>query len=227
MPLNDDFERRSFWHATMPALVDRSGRDLPDSADVVVIGGGFAGINAARELATRGVKVTLLEAHALGFGASTRNGGIVHAGYKWSATELIERYGDATGRALYQETLDGYQAVKRLIADEAIDCDFREVGHLELAYSPAHLPDLEHARAGLAAVGVASHLVPRDRIRDEIGSDAYFGALAVEGSGLLHRVLKEYFGTILRADVIVLPIEGRGIVHPEVHLPAAFDARHR
>ncbi len=184
--LNDDFERRSFWQATMPVLPDRSGRALPDSADVVVVGGGLAGINAARALAGRGVKVTLVEAETLGFGASTRNGGIVHAGYKWSAGELIGRYGEVAGRALYQETLDGYQTVKRLISDAAIDCDFREVGHLELAYAPAHVAELEHARDSLASVGVESYLVGRERIREEIGSDAYFGALAVEGSGLLH-----------------------------------------
>ncbi len=184
--LNDDYERRAYWQATMPDMPDRSGRDLPDSTDVVVVGGGYAGINAARELAARGVKVTLLEAHTLGFGASTRNGGIVHAGYKWSARELIKRHGEDTGRALYQETLDGYQTVKRLIDEHVIECEFREVGHLELAYAPSHVPELEHARDSLAFVGVASQLVPRERIREEIGSDAYFGALAVEGSGLLH-----------------------------------------
>ena len=52
--LNPDYERRPYWQATMPALPDRSGRDLPDAADVVVIGGGYAGINAARELARAG-----------------------------------------------------------------------------------------------------------------------------------------------------------------------------
>ena len=185
-PLNDDYERRAYWQASMTPLPDRSGRALPASADVVVIGGGYAGINAARELARRGKAVTLLEAHTLGWGASTRNGGIVHAGYKWSAGELIKRYGPETGRALYRETLDSYALVKHLVSDESIDCDFREVGHLELAYAPSHVPMLEHAREGLASVGVASTVVPRERIREEIGSDAYFGALAVEESGLLH-----------------------------------------
>jgi glycine/D-amino acid oxidase-like deaminating enzyme len=184
--LNRDYERRAYWQASMPALPDRSGRALPDVADVVVVGGGYAGINAARELARRGVAVTLLEANTLGWGASTRNGGIVHAGYKWGPTELLDRYGAETGRALYRETLDSYDLVKRLVADEAIDCDFREVGHLELAYAPSHVPELAHARDSLATVGVTSAVVPRERIREEIGTDAYFGALAVEGSGLLH-----------------------------------------
>ncbi|MEJ7748147.1 MAG: FAD-binding oxidoreductase, partial [Candidatus Limnocylindrales bacterium] len=184
--LNPDYERRSYWGATMPAMPDRSGRQLPDSVDVVVVGGGYAGINAAREIARAGRSVTVLEAHTLGWGASTRNGGIVHAGYKWSARQLLERYGADTGKALYEETLDSYRLVKRLIVEEAIDCEFREVGHLELAYAPGHLPELGHARDSLASVGVRSELVPRDRLREEIGTDAYYGALAVEGSGLLH-----------------------------------------
>jgi glycine/D-amino acid oxidase-like deaminating enzyme len=195
--INRDYERRSLWQATMAPLPDRSGRPLPDTTDAVVVGGGLAGINAARELATRGKAVTVLEAHTLGWGASTRNGGIVHAGYKWGPSALLRRYGEATGRALYQETFESYALLKRLIADEAIACDFRELGNVELAYAPSHVGELELARDSLLTVGVAAEMVPRDRIREEIGSDAYFAGLVVPNSGLLHP--GRYFAGLVEA----------------------------
>ena len=108
--LNPDFERRSFWQATMPALPDRSGRPLPDTADVVVVGGGYTGINAARELARRGVARHAARGETLGWGASTRNGGIVHAGYKWGprAADRAATARRPGGRSI-SETLDGYR----------------------------------------------------------------------------------------------------------------------
>jgi glycine/D-amino acid oxidase-like deaminating enzyme len=197
--LNGDYERRSLWQATMAPMPDRSGRALPDTADVVIVGGGLAGINAARELARRGRAATVLEAHTLGWGASTRNGGIVHAGYKWGPSALLRRYGDDTGRALYRDTLESYALVKRLIAEEGIDCDFREVGNVELAYAPSHVGDLERARESLVAVGVAAELIPRERIHEEIGSDAYFAGLVVPNSGIVHP--GRYFaGLVAAAD---------------------------
>ena len=152
--LNDDFERRPYWHATMPDIPDRRGRPLPDASDVVVIGGGYTGITASRELARRGASVTLVEAETLGFGGSTRNGGIVHPGYKWGPRALIKRYGDETGKALFRDTLDAYALVKRLIADDSIECEWRECGSLDLAWGANHVDDHVQARRTHAEVGV-------------------------------------------------------------------------
>src|SRR6185503_10748859 len=184
--MNSDFERRSLWAATMEPLADRSGRDLPDATDVVVVGGGYAGLSAARELARRAVAATLVEARTLGFGASTRNGGIVHPGYKWGPRQLVKRYGKVVGPALFQDTLAGYETIKRVIAEEAIDCGFRETGYIELAHAAIHVRGLRQERDSLAEIGVESRYVPPDHLRDEVGSDVYHGALVVPGGGLLH-----------------------------------------
>ncbi len=184
--LNRDYERRPYWVATMPSLGDHAGRPLPDAADVVVVGGGYTGVAAARRLALAGASVVLLEARTLGWGASTRNGGILHAGYKWGPTELIDRYGQETGRALFAETLDAYRLVTSLIRDNAIDCDLHEVGFVELAWSAADARHLPAASEALAGGGVTSRVLPRERVGEEVGTAAYHGALVVDGAGVLH-----------------------------------------
>jgi glycine/D-amino acid oxidase-like deaminating enzyme len=143
-------------------------------------------VAAARRLAQAGASVTLLEANRLGWGASTRNGGIIHPGYKWGPRALVRRYGDELGGALFGETLEAYRFVTGLIATERIDCDFRESGHVELAYAPSHVRHLHEAQESLASAGVSSTVVPQAALRDEIGSYAYFGGLAVPASGTLH-----------------------------------------
>ncbi|MFZ0954443.1 MAG: FAD-binding oxidoreductase, partial [Candidatus Sulfotelmatobacter sp.] len=57
-------------------------RPLPDRVDVAVIGAGFTGLSAARTLAKRGAKVAVLESETVGWGASSRNGGMVLTGMK-------------------------------------------------------------------------------------------------------------------------------------------------
>jgi glycine/D-amino acid oxidase-like deaminating enzyme len=61
------------------ALPGRKGGTYSQT-DVIVIGGGFAGVLAAGRLAADGVSVTLLERGALGSGASVSNHGIIHSG---------------------------------------------------------------------------------------------------------------------------------------------------
>ena len=206
--LNDDYERRPYWHATMPDLPDRRGRPLPDAADVVVVGGGYTGITAARELARRGASVTLVEAVTLGFGGSTRNGGIVHPGYKWGPRALVKRYGDETGKALFRDTLDAYALVQRLIADDSIECEWRQCGSLDLAWGANHVDDLVEAGRTLADFGVESTFVPRELLHEEIGSDAYHGGLAAPEAGLLHPG-KYFAGLAAAADTAGADPRGR------------------
>ena len=178
-------DERSFWQATMPALPDRRGLDLPDAADVVVVGGGLTGLSAARRAAELGASVVLLEAERIGWGASTRNGGFCHPGFKQSLTALRRLHGQERAEALYRETIEAFEHVERLCTT-TIEAEFDRTGHLVLASAPSHAAGFAGSVEAMADVGMAAHVVAREDLRTEIGSDAFAGGMAVESSAGLH-----------------------------------------
>jgi glycine/D-amino acid oxidase-like deaminating enzyme len=91
---------------------------------VAVIGGGITGLSAALALRRRGASVAVLEAHTIGWGASSRNGGMVLTGLKIDAATLISRYGLPLARELFKASVDSVDAVDRIVRSEQIDCQF-------------------------------------------------------------------------------------------------------
>ena len=53
---------KSYWHDTAAPFASAQAGPVEGKFDVVVIGAGFTGLNAARKLAREGVSVAVLEA---------------------------------------------------------------------------------------------------------------------------------------------------------------------
>jgi glycine/D-amino acid oxidase-like deaminating enzyme len=70
----------SYWHDTAPVFGAAAAGPVENHYDVAVIGGGFTGLSAARQLAKAGAKVAVLEAERVGSGGSGRNGGHLNNG---------------------------------------------------------------------------------------------------------------------------------------------------
>ncbi|MFN2121096.1 MAG: FAD-dependent oxidoreductase, partial [Anaerolineales bacterium] len=70
-------EQTVFWQTTVDTPAAVHTLPLPESVDLAVIGGGYTGLSAARAAVRRGLKVAVLEAETIGWGASSRNGGMV------------------------------------------------------------------------------------------------------------------------------------------------------
>ena len=74
-------ESPTYYGATKKYNLNYPTLEHDIEADVVIIGGGFSGINTALELAEKGVtNIVVLEARYLGFGGTGRNGGQIMAG---------------------------------------------------------------------------------------------------------------------------------------------------
>ncbi|MGB8597205.1 MAG: FAD-binding oxidoreductase, partial [Candidatus Sulfotelmatobacter sp.] len=156
---------------------------LPERVDVAVIGAGFTGLSAARTLAKRGVSVAVLESETVGWGASSRNGGMVLTGMKLGVNKLVSMYGRDLTRRMYAASLETIDCVEQIVREEGVDCDFSRCGHLEVACKQKHFDD--YARQAEVIAREFDHqlrVVQRHELSAEIGSTIYYGGMVDEVS---------------------------------------------
>ncbi len=188
-----------YWHTTthMPGE-ENTITPLPEKVDVAIIGGGYTGLSAARTLAQRGANVVVLEAETIGWGASSRNGGMVLTGLKVAMQTAIQRYGRETAKRLFQCSLDSIDTVEQIVKEENIDCGFARTGHLLTANKPGQYDALQGEVEFMAKeFDHAVRLVPPKELRHEIGSTLYHGALVDEASAGLNPA--QYVAGLARA----------------------------
>jgi len=171
----------NYWLTTAEMPNTDSACALPETADVAVIGAGFTGLSAARTLAKKGAKVAVLEAESIGWGASSRNGGMVLTGMKLGVNKLISMYGRERTQKMYAASLASIDSVEQIVREEKIECDFSRCGHLEVACKQAHFDDYARQVEVIAReFNHALKIVPRAELRSEIGSEIYYGGMVDE-----------------------------------------------
>jgi glycine/D-amino acid oxidase-like deaminating enzyme len=179
MPLQE----HNYWLTTAEFPKVDGSRPIPEVVDVAVIGAGFTGLSAARTLAKRGAKVAVLESETIGWGASSRNGGMVLTGMKLGVNQLISRYGRELTQRMYAASLASMDCVEQIVREEGIDCDFVRCGHLEVACKQKHFDD--YARQAEVIASEFNHclrVVQQHELSAEIGSTIYYGGMVDEVS---------------------------------------------
>jgi glycine/D-amino acid oxidase-like deaminating enzyme len=187
----------NYWLTTaeFPKL---ENHPLPPRVDVAVIGAGFTGLSAARTLAKRGARVAVLESETIGWGASSRNGGMVLTGMKLGVNKLISMYGRELTRRMYAASLETINCVEQIIREERIECDFSRCGHLEVACKQKHFDDYARQADVIAReFNHTLHVVQKNELDSEIGSNIYYGGMVDEISAGLNPA--RYVGGLGRA----------------------------
>ncbi|MFN0114933.1 MAG: NAD(P)/FAD-dependent oxidoreductase [Paracoccaceae bacterium] len=182
----------SYWRATAPPPPPSPPLEGAAKADAAIVGAGFAGLSAARELAAAGMDVVVLDAVQPGWGASGRNGGFCClGGSKLSDAAIVAKVGEDGARAYRRFQIEAIDHVGEFLDSHAIPARQGPDGEAYLAQSPkAYDALLNEAEADAALYGDRPEILPKAALAERgLAGPGFHGALLVRLGFPLHPMI--------------------------------------
>lgn len=178
----------TYYHATAtepfpgaPALAEHV------KADVCIVGAGYTGLCAALHLARRGASVVVLEQSQVGQGASGRNGGQAHLGFRHDPQWFESKLGADFARQIWSVTLESRRHLDWLIQTYGIDAQYCP-GVLHVSHKRRYVSEARAYVEDIMARYPEADLrfLDQDQTRDLLSSEDYYGGYLDNRSGHLH-----------------------------------------
>ncbi|MDR0218543.1 MAG: FAD-binding oxidoreductase [Enterobacteriaceae bacterium] len=186
--MNNQIDSLTYYAATkkydlrFPMLTD----DL--DVDVVIIGGGFSGINTALELAEKGItNIAILEGRTLGYGGTGRNGGQIMTGIGHDLDRIKRHVGEKGLETIFKISNLGAGIIRDRVAKYDIKADLCR-GYVYLAYNSRQDKTLQSWLPEFRAASPDEdiELYTGSEVKKAIGSDRYTSAIKHMGGGHVH-----------------------------------------
>ena len=174
------------WNAILGAQASPSPFEGNTTADIVIIGGGFAGLSSARRLKQLGpeARIILLEAGRIAEGAAGRNSGfMIDLPHELTSDDYAGGANDAAAIGLNRQAIEFAQnAVSEYGIDQSY---FDPAGKVNGAVSEtAHGHNQSYAKH-LEQLGEPSQMLDQKQMQDLTGSSYYRSGLYTSGTVML------------------------------------------
>ncbi|MBI2109353.1 MAG: FAD-binding oxidoreductase [Parcubacteria group bacterium] len=223
-------KKEVYWHTLKKVSpTPRLSENL--TADVVVVGGGMAGIAAADYLSGKGKKVILIEREHVGAGASGRSSGFITQDSELELVDLITNLGKERARRLWEFVGKSMEVMRENIKQHGISCDYQEQDYVFIANDNRGLRKVLREHEGREILGYESYLYDKNTVKEIIGSSGYKGAIRYPGtfainSFLYAQAMREILiqkGVRIFENTAVSSIDASGVVTLDGH---RVDATH-
>ena len=156
-----------------------------ESCDLLIVGAGFLGLNAARIAARAGFSVRVVDARRLGEGASGLNGGQVIPGLKYDPEAILEHFGEAQGARLNAFAETTADVLFRTIAEERLDVPHERSGWIQACHTETALDAAAERHRQWAARGADVELLDSVAVNRMVGTSNYLGAFHDRRAGVV------------------------------------------
>jgi glycine/D-amino acid oxidase-like deaminating enzyme len=178
LPALADVLEESYWMDDEDWPDEKSRLVGENSADLLIVGGGFTGLWAAIEAkeSNPNLDVALVEGKWIAHGASGRNGGFVAASLTHGFSNGLNRWPDELAQLtkLGQENLD---AIEKFVRTEGIDCDWRRVGEIDVATEEYQVEELIEFGQLAKEYGEEFTWLNQTEVKAKLNSPTYLGGL--------------------------------------------------
>lgn len=165
-----------YWYTTKTlAYLPKLNKN--EKAEVVIVGGGMAGLSAAQRINKEGRSVILIEKDFCGGGASGKTSGFITPDSEIELSSLISHYGPEEAKKIWEFVLSGVEIIRQNIRNYKIDCDHQIQDSLFVANNNSSFkyPRQEHeARHSLR---YESRLHDAASLKNIVGSGKYSGGV--------------------------------------------------
>jgi len=184
MPINASYKAEGGW-------IDPPSKMQPTlegstSADVVIIGGGFAGLSTALELRARGADVVVLESRFAGFGASGRNAGYLAGGQGLDYHMFMKRLARPQVASIIRYFEEGVRYVENKLDAYGIECDYHQSGLIRAGIHPSQEKQLKANMELGIELGAPAEFLDSAAMRARGIPPAFLFGYATPGGGTLN-----------------------------------------
>ena len=176
----------TYYAATANPVPNRPALQGEINADICIIGAGYTGLSTGLFLAERGLKVVVLEAAKVGFGATGRNGGQIVNSFSRDIDAIERQVGHDAAKVFGQMAFEGNRIIRERIAKYDIKCDLKN-GGVFAAFTRKQMHHLEHQRKLWSRHGHNTvDMLDKKQMSEIVGSDVYVGGSIDHSGGHFH-----------------------------------------
>jgi gamma-glutamylputrescine oxidase len=151
--------------------------------DVLIVGGGFAGVSAAAEFVKKGHKVVLLEKNILGGSSSGRSAGFLTPDSELELNQLVRRYGPEAAKDIWNAPTSGIERIVGGIKKFNIECGLLEQDSLFLGLGKNGKEEVESEGDSRKSIGLNDQTIYQgDALKSILGAEGYAAGIRYTGT---------------------------------------------